>query len=243
MIGEHQPRIFPPIFNVALSSVEDGNMKHSYGTVPEEVTENRRLFLKRVGTRLEDSVLVPLSYDTADFRRYGIAQDDEVGVSMEPTHLSEPKDALATQVEGRTLVLPVADCCAVALADTALTAIMLSHIGRHSAEQDGAIGSVEFMQAQFGSRPEDIVAWLSPAVGKQTYPLHFFGGKGLHEVIVEQLQRAGVPERNIEVCEVDTAQDDRYFSHSEFLQGRRPENGRHAISMTIEPPDAPHLLH
>ena len=236
MIAEYQPTIFPSDFKVTLSSVDDGNMKHSHDTDPHEVETNRELFLKKCGLKMATANLVRISYDTNDFCRYAIAPDDETGKSMYDWHDTEPRDALATGVEGRTLFLPVADCCALVLADAALKRIMLSHVGRHSAEQNGAAKSVTFMAERFGSRPEDILAWLSPAVGSDTYPLRAFGGKGLKEVIVGQLLTTGVPEKNIEVSPVDTAKDENSFSHSEYLKGHRSMDGRMAVTVTIEDP-------
>jgi len=242
MISEHQPTIFPEGFRVVLSSVEDGNMKFASGVDANEVWTNRELFLKRNHIDIERTNLVRISYDSTDFRRYGIAPDEETGVSMHDWHDTKPRDALATGVEGSGLFLPIADCCALVLVDTALKCIMLSHIGRHSAEQGGAAASVEFMREKFGSKPEDILAWLSPAVGKASYPLHAFDGKGLSEVIVEQLHAAGVRPENIEVSPIDTATDDNYFSHSEFKRGHQPSDGRQAVAVMIEAPKS-NLLH
>jgi copper oxidase (laccase) domain-containing protein len=112
--------------------------------------------------------------------------------------------------------------------------VMLSHVGRHNVEQDGAANSVAFMMERFGSKPEDILAWLSPMVGKENYPLHAFEGKGLREVIVEQLLGSGLSDKHIEVCDVDTATSTDYFSHSEYLKGNRSMDGRHAVTVTIE---------
>ena len=74
---------------------------------------------------------------------------------------------------------------------------MVSHVGRHSAEIDGARRSVKYLSARFNTDPADLKVWLSPGVGKATYPLHRFGGRGLQEVIVGQLQMAGVKKQNI----------------------------------------------
>ena len=234
MIAEHQPTIFPPHIKVTLSSVEDGTMKHGHDTDVDEVTENRRLHLKANELDIAKASLVRMAYDRNDYCRYGLATDDEVGVSMYADHDTKVRDALATDVEGRTLFLPIGDCCALVLADAAMKRVMLSHVGRHNVEQNGAASSVAFMMEQFGSKPEDILAWLSPMVGKENYPLHAFGGKGLKEVIIEQLLSTGVQESHIEVCPVDTAKDPDYFSHSEYLKGNRSMDGRMAVTVTIE---------
>jgi copper oxidase (laccase) domain-containing protein len=71
--------------------------------------------------------------------------------------------------------------------------------------------------------------WLSPAVGGDSYPLQAFEGRGLQQVIVAQFAQLGVSFHHIEVCGVDTAESDDYFSHSQYKAGERDFDGRFAI--------------
>lgn len=234
MINAHQPTIFPDWVIVRVSSADDGNMKQGDGFDAQEVTFNRKSFLKRHEMDYEQTHLVRLNYGREDYCRYDKASEQTqlTNIGQADVHIT---DALVHNKPGEALFLPLADCCGLALVDTAKRKIMLSHVGRHSAEQNGARKSVEYMAEQFGSEPADIVAWLSPAAGKSNFPIFALDNKGLHQVIIEQLKLAGIPDENIETSEVDTTTDGRYFSHSEFLKGHRPENGRFAVAMMIKP--------
>jgi copper oxidase (laccase) domain-containing protein len=107
---------------------------------------------------------------------------------------------------------------------------MVSHLGRHSTEEQGGIKSVEYLKDKFKSNVNDILVWLSPAVGKDTYPLHKFDGKGLHEVLLRQFLEAGILQDSIEVCSINTATNENYFSHSQHLAGHQDSNDRFAIA-------------
>jgi copper oxidase (laccase) domain-containing protein len=141
---------------------------------------------------------------------------------------AEYADALVTDQPGHALFLPLADCMGVILYDPTHHALMVSHVGRQSAEIDGARRSVKYLKGTFSSNPAELKIWLSPAVGKATYPLHRFGGKGLQEVVTDQLLASGVLEQNIEKSDIDTAASENYYSHSQHLKGN-DELGRFAV--------------
>ena len=228
MIHAHQPTIFPDSVIVAVSSKEDGSMKFGHG-VPEQIIANRRAFLNKCAISPGEATLVPVTYETDDFARYREVKDSEKGLGMQPDAVIAPADALTVTSAHHALFLPLADCVGVVFYDTKHQVLMVSHIGRHSAEIDGAHKSVEYLQKKYASNPDDILVWLSPAVGKAAYPLHKKAGKGLHELTADQLLAAGVSRRNIEASEVDTFSHQEYYSHSSFLAGNQTDNGRFAV--------------
>jgi copper oxidase (laccase) domain-containing protein len=107
--------------------------------------------------------------------------------------------------------------------------MMMTHLGRHSVEQEGALKSVHYLQEEFGSELKDLRIWLSPSVGGDSYPLHEFNDSSLQDVVCAQFEQAGVGLEQIEVSDIDTAEDDNYFSHSEYLAGNQMTDGRFAI--------------
>lgn len=195
----------------------------------ESVVVNRQSLLGSVGISLDQTTPLSLTYDRDNYTEYRIVTESEKGKNMYHFEDVPVADGLVVMQPNHALFLTLADCCGVVLHDPVKSVLMLSHIGRHSAEQDGALRSVEFLQQTCNSNPDDLKVWLSPAVGKATYPLTKKGGKSLHEVIVEQLQKAGVSRDNIEISSVDTATDLNYFSHSEFKKGNREFDGRFAV--------------
>ena len=208
----------------AVSSVKDGSMK--YGDAAFE--ENRRAFVASMGADPALACIVRLAYEDEDYRRYhtvGIAQAGE-GVMRESKIIA---DALLTQEKGVTLFLPLGDCVGAVIWDKNHTALMVSHLGRHNLEQEGGRHSVGYFMKQTGIPPEGIRIYLTPAAGKDVYPIHSLDGKGLHEAAVEQMISAGISQSNIKTDIRDTTKDEQLFSHSEFLKGNRLTNGRHAV--------------
>lgn len=228
MITKDRPTIFNPSVVVAVSSVSNGNMKFGIDEDDRGIV-NRQNFLDSVGISLDQTTPLSLTYDRDNYTEYRTVTESEKGKSMYHLEDAPVADGLVVMQSNHALFLTLADCCGVVLHDPVNNILMLSHIGRHSAEQDGAQRSVEFLQQNCNSDPSNLKVWLSPAVGKATYPLTKKGGNGLHEEILAQLSRAGVLTKNTEVCEADMAIDDNYFSHSEFKKGSRKFDGRFAV--------------
>jgi len=142
-------------------------------------------------------------------------------------------DALFPQDRNLALLLPIADCIAAVLYDPILGALGLAHLGRHNLLQDGGAGIVAYMSDDFGSKPSDIRVWLSPAAGRGNYPLFDFDNRSLHEVALEQLLAAGITAANVITDPRDTTLDERLFSHSEYLKGKRVSDGRQAVMAVL----------
>lgn len=229
MITTDQPTIFGDRLVVALSSVDDGDLRFGNGD-DVAVRENREAFLAGIDIDPLQATVVQVTYaDTTDFARYHVVNEDLQGEGMLEPASSLPADALVAVHPDHALFLLLADCIGIVLFDPANNVLMVSHVGRHSAEIEGARRSVEFLAEEFGSDPAELLVWLSPGVGSETYPLHAMGNRGLQEVIVEQLSGAGVTPDHLEVSPVNTADDENYYSHSEYVAGNRSEDGRFAI--------------
>lgn len=231
MIAEHQPTNLPDGLVAGLSSIDDGDMKYGTHNRPTEVLVSRQKFLKKLGINIDQTNLVMIDYNSDNFCRYRVADVADDGVSLRPDYQTRPADAIATDQCGQALFLPIADCCPLILADSHGPVFMLSHLGRHSVSQQGAARSVQFLEDNYKLKPGTLKAWLGPAVGKASYPLHGFDGRSLQEIILEQLLAAGLFKEDVEICQVDTATDERYFSHSQFQKGHRTNSGRFAVAV------------
>jgi hypothetical protein len=228
MIHKDQPTIFGSGVIAALSSRRDGNMRFG-GDNDELVRKNREAFLQRVGIDIRNTSLVRITFDVDDFARYRIVKDADKTRGITAYEEIEPADALITDQPGHALFLLLADCVGAIMHDEKNGILMISHLGRHSVEINGAVKSVRYLHDNFGTNPADLKVWLSPGVGNATYPLQKFDSKGLHEVIVAQLLSAGVKRNNIEQTAIDTAISEDYYSHSEFLKGKQDGPARFAI--------------
>lgn len=236
MILEHQPTIFPKTkFSGGLSSADNGNFRYGLEETNAQVKTNRQTFIQECGGTWEHTANLYFVAEGNNFNRYREATEAEMGVSLEREYQTDPVDGLYLRKRGRGLFLIVGDCAPVVLVNTKTEQAALNHVGRHSAEQDGAFEMMQVLQEELDWRQEDVLVWVGPAVGNDTYPLHKFAGKSLHQVITEQLHRAGLRDHQIEVCDIDTAQHDDYYSHSEHRAGRAERNGRFGVYIGLHP--------
>lgn len=236
MIERDQPQTLPAEqLTIALSSVEDGTMtKTSLPHDVDQVVENRQQFVAQAQGDLARTALVYVTFDSDDYCRYRRVESRDLNVGI-----TTPADALVTTDKEVGLFLPLADCCGAVLYDPVKEVLMMSHLGRHSVEQFGGVGSVRYLTEEFGSAPSDLYVWLSPAAGGERYPLYRRQSQALHDVITDDLQYAGVPSTNIERSIIDTTASDDYYSHSEFIKGNRSGvNGRFAIYAAMKEPPA-----
>lgn len=228
MIVPDQPTIFDDVIVAAVSSLDDGNMKFGIGN-DDETRQNRIAFLRRNDIELSQTTLLQVTYDTTDFCRYQILDDEHQGEGMLEQVSAAEADAVVVTRPDHAVFLPLADCVGAILYDPVDQIMMVSHLGRHSIEQNGVQKNVQYLTEYFDTDPSDLLVWLSPAVGSETYPLNAFDGRGLHDVVTDQLIQAGVDAHCIETSQVDTADSDDYYSHSEFKAGNRDFDGRFAI--------------
>lgn len=213
---------------VAISKVENGNMYTVNDTADAEVIANRQIWLQSKGVDLHATSRVSIVYDTEDFCRYRTVIDEDKGNGMQDGG-SIPADALVVTEPGHALFLPVADCVATVFFDEVHSVLMLSHLGRHSLEQQGGIRSVEYLVERYGVNPATLKVWLSPTPNKEVYPIFALDNQGMKEALFGQLAQAGVSPENITDNPADTATDPEYYSYTAFLKGNKPTDGRFAM--------------
>lgn len=212
---------------IYVSTQADGSMKND-GDRYTDVLDNREKFLKKHAIKIEDTTKVSVTFKENDYKRYKTVGPEAKGDGMNRQQ-EIISDALVVIKPGHALFLPLADCVGAVIYDQEKGIMMVSHLGRHSIEQNGGTKSVEYLVSNHAINPKDLKVWLSPAAGAQNYPLFSFNSQGLHQVAVNQLLSAGVLLENIDASPIDTTKDDRYYSHSQYLLGNRQTDGRFAI--------------
>jgi len=226
--------------SITLSTVHDGSMLNRHDENDATVIENRSRFLTShnmtfaTATRVAPNMLerATITHET-DYCRYEYVGIEQAGEGM-TGRTALIADALFTDQPGQALLLPVADCVGAVLHDPVQGVLMVSHLGRHSLEQEGALRSVEHLTKQFGSNPADIQVWLTPAPSKEAYTIWALDNKGMKEATLEQLAKAGITPENITDDPRDTATDTDFYSYSEFLKGNRKEDGDHMIAAVLK---------
>jgi copper oxidase (laccase) domain-containing protein len=193
---------------------------------PTIASENREKFLIQNGYDLKTSYLVQVVYEGDNYLRYFTLDDRQI----DDTTVT---DAILTKDRHVALYLPLADCAGVVIWDSDRSALMLSHLGRHSIEQFGGIKSIDYYRKNTGITLENIHVFISPAAGPVNYPLYKFDSKGIQEVVYDQLIEAGISIENIVIDDRDTTTDGNLFSHSQALKDKTLDDGRHMIVASL----------
>ena len=212
----------------AVSTTADGSMLTRGDESNQTIINNRIAFLDRHKITIDQTTRVHVVYEGDNYCRYTEVSDDQKGDGMFGSNVVTA-DALITRSSNHALFLPLADCVGVAIYDPKNHILMVSHLGRHSIEQNGGQVSVDYLVNHYKCNPSDLKVFVSPAAGGDSYPLFSFGGRSLKDVLFEQLKLAGVKTSNITDNQADTALDNNYFSHSQYLAGVRDNDGRFAL--------------
>ncbi|MCU0752322.1 MAG: polyphenol oxidase family protein [Akkermansiaceae bacterium] len=154
----------------------------------------------------------------ADFRRAEQVHGSEVAVvpgapqimAADGLPVVSGTDGLVTGQAGVVLVIHVADCGAIWLADRKTGAIGLLHSGKKGTEANIFQRALDRMADSFGTRPEDVTAVLSPCIRPPDYEVD------LPAAIARQADAAGVG--NFIDCGLNTASDlSRFYSYRKEL--------------------------
>lgn len=188
----------------------------------------RQAFCEAAGLDYRDCVYQLVSYNPGEsFREITPVTARDVSARTRQVH----GDGLFTDRPGVGLFLPVADCVATVVYDPKKRFLALLHLGRHATYANLSTCAVRYFTDK-GSSPEDLIVWLGPHAGPDSYSLEWFdrhadplwqgyyemrGGRYYVDLAgynVAQFIRAGIMPENITVSDVDTMTNDQYFSHA-----------------------------
>lgn len=213
----------------ASLNVGEGTSDH-----PDRVKFNRDQVRKALGV---DRLVFPHQVHGMNVQRVTSKNVDK------PLHA----DALFTTERNLGLAVLHADCQATIFYDPVHEAVAVIHAGWKGLAQNIYARTVEAMQRDLGTQPQNLIACLAPSLGpdhsefknyRQELPQDFWAfavpGKPLHfnlwAIGKKQLLGAGLLERNIELTEVCTyCNDKEYFSYR-----REKETGRHATAVALK---------
>lgn len=157
-------------FTTRLGGVSQGhfssmNLSFTRGDEEACVRENFRRVGEALGFPVE-SIVTSDQTHTNHVRR--VTEKDCGGGILRPREYSQV-DGLMTDEPGVTLATFYADCVPLYFVDPVHRAIALSHSGwRGTVQRIGRV-TVEKMQKEFGSRPEDLVTAIGPSICQDCY--------------------------------------------------------------------------
>jgi polyphenol oxidase len=216
---------------------------------PANVAENRRRLIAAVGGGAAALVTVRQVHSARSL----VVPEEVSGFFKDEGRAALEADGLMTKVPGVLLGIQTADCVPVLVADIRLRVVAGFHAGWRGTVAGIVETGIAQMRAEYGSRPEDLVAAVGPSIGACCYSVGdevraaFAGGFSYAEELFEsrgeglfldlweanrrQLLEAGVPESGISVvgeCSgcAGLPGRRRYFSH-------RCENGFTGRMMSV----------
>lgn len=213
---------------IIQSGVRDGSMLLHSNKSDREIITNRTKFLSSYGLDIQRVTRVNVVYEGDNYCRYHTLQLNDIGKGMFGDDFTA-YDAIVTTQKNTPIMLALADCVGAIIYDPDQELVMVSHLGRHSIEQDGGAQSIKYLVHTHGSRPEALQVTLSPSAGRINYPLHMFSGRSMQDVVCDQLSSAGVLLEHIQTSSIDTTTTFDLYSHSEYMKGNRENDGRFAV--------------
>lgn len=229
MIHSDQPTCFPNGVTVAVSSKSDNTMlDRGRGFHEMPAAQDRALFCQQVGIAYENCVFQLIRYDEKQ------TYDHIAPVTGNDTTAYDAgvvADGLFTREQGVGLFLPVADCVATVVYDPVQKYLGMFHLGRHSTYANLSTSAIKYFTDR-GSSATDLIIWMSPSAGAQSYRLDWFdhtdnpAWEGFYtkrddgyrlDLAGYNRQRfivAGVLAENIAMPSADTMVDSNYFSHA-----------------------------
>lgn len=170
-------------FSTRLGGVSEGyysslNLSFDRGDDPLKVLENFKRIGASMGVKVEDMVLSKQTHTTNV--RVVTAEDKGKGVMQERNYTDV--DGMITNVPGICLVTSYADCVPLYFVDPVKKAIGLSHSGWRGTVGKIGKNTVQLMQENFGSKPEDLLAAVGPSVCMDCYEVS--------EDVIEQFKEA-----------------------------------------------------
>ena len=222
--------VFPRTGGVSRPLWDGLNIGLGCGDDPDHVRENRRRMLEALG--LTRAVFLSQVHgDHIHVIRKGEVTPEELwDPGTGSTAAPVVADGVITNEPGLGLVIQVADCQAVILYDPVKKVVANVHSGWRGSVADILGKTIARMGADFGCRPETILAGISPSLGpccaefvnyQKELPAAFLKYKSAErpvfdfwEASTEQLAARGLKRgqiRNMGLCTV--CRDDLFFSY------------------------------
>lgn len=136
-------------------------------------------------------------------------------------------DGLYTNDPKLMLGIALADCCGIMIYDPKNHAVMSLHAGWRGAKADIGPKGIEIMHASYGSKTEDLLIWLTPCAGANSYEvgvefIDYFPGYvkningrlcfDLRGYLKQTLVRAGIRPEMIEISTICTIREQSFHS-------------------------------
>lgn len=184
------------LFSTRLGGVSKGvfssmNLSYTRGDEKEAVDENFGRIAKALGCRLDDFVCSDQTH-TTNIR--AVHESDKGKGILTPRDYTDI-DGLITNIPGIVLATFYADCVPLFFIDTKNRAIGLSHSGWRGTVGRMGARTIEAMQKEYGTRPEDVTAAIGPSICQNCYEVSEDVAEAFREAFKESGQDTGLIDR------------------------------------------------
>ncbi|MCD6258726.1 MAG: peptidoglycan editing factor PgeF [Helicobacteraceae bacterium] len=215
-----------------FTSKADGNLAFHVKDNPLDVERNHEQLSKRLGYEKEKLVYMQQVH----------SNDVHLVTAHDTFHTPPTSDALVTNLKNTPLMVMMADCSGLLFYDPVHEVIAIAHAGRAGAFSNIVKNVIEKMHTEFGSKPEDILVWVSASIGVCCYEvgeeiakeasslgLDYAMDKkedsyylDINAILLKQLLAQGISEQKLHFATICTAcNTQEYYSYRvEGLTGR-----------------------
>ncbi len=230
------------IGGVSSKRLESLNLGYTVNDNPKNVTQNLDSLAQSIGFERNQMVSPKQTHSK------------NIGIVNSNKDIFPDTDALITNKPGICIFIRTADCVPILLYDPIKKALAAIHSGWKSTVQEISKHTIELMQKEFGTKPEDLIAGIGPSIGPTVYEVGTevakifnkqFGANhivnpiknsdkyllNLWEVNKQILIESGIPKEQIEIAEICT-----YTNSELFYSARRDgvKTGRLATGIMLK---------
>ena len=214
------------IGGVSSSKLNSLNLGYTVNDNPKNVTKNLKILSKSIGIERKQLVSPKQTHSA------------NIGIVKSVNDIFPDTDALITNIPNICICVRTADCVPILLYDQVQKAVATIHSGWKGTVQKISKLTIELMQNEFGTKPENIIAGIGPSIGPKVYEVgpeviemvhQSFSKNGFIQVIEnfdkgyfnlwqankQILLESGITENNIEISEICT------FSNPELFYSAR----------------------
>ncbi len=232
-----------------FSTVNEGNMsyKRAKGSL-DKVLSNRKKFISSLGIDYSD--VVGMYHEHED--RIIPVDPDFKGKEMYPKLDNFRCDGLITDDSSTALFMVVADCLPVIIFDPIVGAVSLVHAGKAGTDLEIVRKGIEKLVKEYNSDVGNIVVAIGPGIHKESYIYEELHEKpdNRWEPYIQPVKegfsidivgfnsalalKSGISEDNLFVSDINTVDDQRFFSHYRDYKEGIDDKGRFGVVVKME---------
>lgn len=161
-------------FSTRVGGVSEGiyrsmNLSFSQGDDSEKVMINHGIMGVYFGKTYDSMVYSHQTHTTNVLK----VEEKHAGMGFVKERSFKETDGFVTDRPGILLITAYADCVPLFFADTRLHVIGLSHSGWRGTINNMAKVTVDKLKEEYGSKPEDIIAFIGPSICRDCYEVGY----------------------------------------------------------------------